>query len=298
MEPLRPLDGPGDAFERADRLMADTVQRLHGELGRPVLIGLSGAQGSGKSTTAARLAERLRAEGLSVAVLSIDDVYLTRAERERLATDVHPLLATRGVPGTHDLDLAQASISSLFQADADALTPLPRFDKTRDDRAPEGDWPVHRGGADVVLLEGWCIGARPQPPSDLSGPINLLEQAEDADGTWRAYVNRALEGPYRELFDALDLCILLRAPSFERVFAWRSEQERRLERTSASMAPMGADQLRRFISHYERLTRWILKDEPADLVLELDDDRSPRGWRPGHRSRPSEREGHRRHALS
>lgn len=242
-----------------------------------MLIGLSGAQGSGKSTTAARLANRLGA-----VVLSIDDFYLTRAERQALARTVHPLLATRGVPGTHDLGLAERAIRGLLNSDA--AVPLPRFDKTRDDRAPESSWPVHSGGAEVVVLEGWCLGARPQPEAALVRPVNALEREEDPDGTWRGFVNAKLEGPYRKLFESFDLGFLLRAPSFDQVFAWRAEQERELERTSGSLQPMDDQALRRFIAHYERLTRWILQDEPVDLVIPLGPDRAPLGWRPGRRN--------------
>jgi pantothenate kinase-related protein Tda10 len=70
---------------------------------RPLVVGLTGPQGSGKSTLAARLPDLLAAAGLNAGVLALDDLYLTKAERQRLAADVHPLFATRGVPGTHDV---------------------------------------------------------------------------------------------------------------------------------------------------------------------------------------------------
>ena len=81
--------------------------------GHPLVLGICGAQGSGKSTLAEALAERLERDGLACAVLSLDDLYLTRAERERLARGVHPLLATRGPPGTHDTSLGIAVLDAL-----------------------------------------------------------------------------------------------------------------------------------------------------------------------------------------
>jgi D-glycerate 3-kinase len=133
-----------------------------------------------------------------------------------------------------------------------------------------------------VILEGWCVGARPIPDEDLLQPINALERDEDADGTWRRHVNAALHGDYHALFDKLDLRVLLRAPDFACVHGWRLEQEMGLARMdSQSMPAMDAPAVARFIAHYERLTRWIIADEPADLVIEIGSDRTPIAWRRG-----------------
>ncbi|WP_156397239.1 MULTISPECIES: hypothetical protein [unclassified Sphingomonas] len=224
--------------------------------------------------------------GLSMAILSIDDVYLTRVERQLVGERVHPLLQTRGVPGTHDIQLAGRVIEQLLQAGPKALTALPAFDKARDDRAPAGQWPMVRGRPDIILFEGWCVGARPQDGASLAKPVNAMERAQDADGRWRAFVNEQLSGPYRELFDRLDMLIMLKAPAFESVFGWRREQERKLAATIGEDRGEGRGrhvmddaELRAFISHYERLTRHILAEMPdrADLVVALNDDRSVAG---------------------
>jgi D-glycerate 3-kinase len=225
----------------------------------------------------AALAAHLTSRGLTVAALSLDDCYLTHAERQRLARTVHPLLATRGVPGTHDVALAHATFASLAMP---GDTALPSFDKAVDDRRPEAQWPRIAGPADVVLFEGWCMGARPQAPEALLTPINALERDEDRDGTWRRYVNAALQGAYRPLFDGFDRLVLLQAPSFEVVFAWRREQERKLAQRVALTGASGTRvmdeaQLARFIAHYERLTRHILAEMPprADVLFTLDAER-------------------------
>jgi D-glycerate 3-kinase len=151
-----------------------------------------------------------------------------------------------------------------------------------DDRRAPADWPRVEGPLRVTLLEGWCVGARPQALTALVQPLNALERDEDADGTWRGYVNACLAGDYQMLFGALDLLLLLQAPSFDVVYGWRLEQERKLrERVAAT----GGDAKRvmdeagvaRFISHYERLTRHILEEMPgrADVVVELDAARAP-----------------------
>ena len=270
--------GQESAFDAADALVLDSVLACGERLGRPVVVGLCGAQGSGKSTMSARLGRRLDAAGSPSAVLSLDDFYLTRAERATLGRTVHPLLETRGVPGTHDLALARSTIASLVGRQA--VVAAPRFDKTLDDRAAPATWQTYQAPVSVVILEGWCVGAHPIPDEDLLQPINALERDEDADGTWRRHVNAALEGEYHALFESLDLRILLRAPDFACVHGWRLEQEMGLARMdSQSMPAMDAPAVARFIAHYERLTRWIIADEPADLVIEIGPDRTPLAWR-------------------
>lgn len=250
--------------------------RAHDHRRRPLIVGLCGAQGSGKSTLAGRLASCCENDGVSAAILSIDDLYRTRAEREHLARDVHPLLRTRGVPGTHDVDLGLSVLESLDRGRAVAL---PRFDKARDDRAATARWGSAASNTDVLIFEGWCVGARAQPQAALADPVNALERNEDPDGIWRSFVNQALAGDYQRLFARIDLLLLLAAPNFAIVRQWRIEQERDLR----ASAPPGAQgvmsdaELSRFVQHYERLTRHILEEMPAraDLVAMLGEDRRP-----------------------
>ena len=261
---------PTDFGAVAKQVCSPLLSRIQdARRGPGYLVGLCGAQGSGKSTLSLVLAEMLRRAGRSVAVLSLDDLYLTRAQRQGLASDVHPLLATRGVPGTHDIALGTQVISALSGVGSVAL---PRFDKALDDRVPQSDWPVVQGPVDVILLEGWCVGARAQAAQDLIPPINELERLEDPELVWRSYVNQALVGPYRAVFDRLDLLVLLAAPSFDVVLAWRQEQEAKLRARVADTGHVMSDEaVVRFVAHYERITRWILQDMPgrADIVIRL-----------------------------
>ncbi len=233
------------------------------------LIGLSGAQGSGKSTRAAALCGRLRGEGIAAAQLSIDDFYRTRAERQAMAAAIHPLFATRGVPGTHDVTLACEIIDRIESGEAVAL---PRFDKTVDDRRPVSAWDRADAGTRVLILEGWCVGAPPQDERRLLAPVNQLEAREDTDGVWRSRVNEELSGPYRGLFARIDKLIFLAAPDFDVVETWRSEQERALDPHGGGM---DMPTLQRFLDHYERLTRHMLEVMPgrADVTIRLDRDR-------------------------
>ena len=271
-----PADFAGVLAKICEPLARDIAARAGGGA---YTVGLCGAQGSGKSTMAVVVAYLLESWGFSVAVLSLDDLYLTAAERGDLAASVHPLLAIRGAPGTHDIDLGRRLLHALA---AEGPVALPSFDKAADDRRPVAEWPVIEAPVDVILLEGWCVGARPQPPADLVTPINSLERDEDPQGLWRAYVNAALAGPYQTLFGRIDHLVLLRAPSFEVVLAWRREQETKLrQRLIAQGLPRGRamsdEAVARFIAHYERLTRWILAEMPgrADAVIALDAARRP-----------------------
>ena len=248
-----------------------------------LLVGVSGCQGSGKSTLARAMA-RIAADvfGTPAAALSLDDFYLTRAERQRLAATSHPLLATRGVPGTHDLDLLQGTLQAL--ASNEGPVALPGFDKSRDERTNSVQWRQVCAPLGLVFLEGWCVGVPPQPDRLLIEPVNETESEQDASGHWRQAVNRQLKGAYAALFDALDALLFLKAPDFDTVFDWRWEQEQRLSETvaeDASATPnstMTRDEVGAFVLHYQRLTEHALATLPqrADVTWELDHDRSVR----------------------
>lgn len=272
-------DLPPDFALTALEICSPLAERIAAEADGPgFVVGICGAQASGKSTLTAVLRAMLQDHGLTVAVLSLDDLYLTYSQRQALGREIHPLLATRGVPGTHDVAMGLALFDSLALP---GETLLPAFDKSIDDRKSQGVRVA--GPVDVILFEGWCVGAAPEPPEALDDPINALERDQDGEGHWRAYVDRALRSVYRDLFARIDLLVLLKAPSFEVVLAWRQEQEAKLR---ARLAREGGDlkramtdgQVADFIAHYERLTRHILAEMPgrADVVVELDAERRPR----------------------
>jgi D-glycerate 3-kinase len=275
------LPGPGAAPSEIEGLARWIAARVQPP--STLILGINGAQGSGKSTLAGRLRHQLRQEhALDAVVLAIDDFYLTRAERSALAGSIHPLLMTRGVPGTHDVELLSRTLDRLRHLETGRTLRLPRFVKAQDDRAPdEGGEPV-AGPVDVVLFEGWCVGTPPQRAADLAEPINRLEADEDRDGRWRRHVNAQLAGPYARVFEGLDHLVFLQAPAFEVVHRWRLEQEAGNAKAAPGSAHvMDADALERFIAHYERLTRHALETLPsrADVVFELDAERRPRAVR-------------------
>ena len=254
-------------------LAVEVARRARQASRTPLVVGIAGAQGSGKSTLAELLSLLLSASfGVRAAVLSLDDFYATRSEREQLARDVHPLLRTRGVPGTHDVALAERTIDAFAGARPGQVVRSPRFDKAHDDRAPETRWPSAAGAFDVLLFEGWCLGATPQTDAALSLPINALEREHDADARFRRYVNAQLAGPYRALFARIDVSMFLAVPDLQSALAWRREQERKLQADAgAAQGVMDAAQLERFAQHFERISRHMLATAPhaADCVLQL-----------------------------
>ncbi len=250
--------------------------------GTPLIVGINGAQGAGKATLY-NLVDVILTEGfgLKVTGFSIDDLYLTRAEREHLAQTIHPLLKTRGVPGTHDVGLGLQLLDRLKHAGPDDLTRIPIFDKSTDERVPEKMWHEWRGSADVIIFDGWCVGGTAESEESLSTPINELESLEDPHGIWRQYVNQQLGTTYQELFGYLDMLVMLKVPNMQAVYDWRTDQEEKLKdrallryETKASADPlriMDGTEITRFIAHYERLTRWMLEEIPsrADITLAL-----------------------------
>ena len=157
---------------------------------------------------------------------------------------------------------------------------LPRFDKRADEPLSSRDLPLLEGRCDLLLFEGWCVGAKPVPHDLLAQPVNDLERDDDPDGIWRAYWNAHLAGETANLFARIDRLVYLRPPSFEVVHTWRGEQEHGYQVQDGAQraaAAMTDEQVARFIAHYERLTRWIMEEMPgrADLTIQLDEARSP-----------------------
>jgi D-glycerate 3-kinase len=255
------LDAKAAATLVAERIAALPVAA------EPSLVGLNGAQGSGKSTLANLVVEQLaQAHGLRTALLSLDDFYLGKAEREALAAEVHPLCRTRGVPGTHDIPRLQATLGGLALGDD---VSLPLFDKLADDRAPRAEWPVWPGRPDAILLEGWCVGLRSEDVRAWTGSINTLEAEYDPDGSWFAWSRTELARDYDSLWRRLDLLVSIEVPGWETVIDSRLRQEQGLTAASGR-AGMDRAQVIRFVEHYERYTRalWAAMPVRADILLQ------------------------------
>lgn len=242
---------------------------------RTLIVAVNGCQGSGKTTLVDYLCHYLRHQhSLRCAGVSLDDFYLTHAERQALAAEVHPLFATRGVPGTHDGALMLHTLEWLRSPEGGTLA-IPRFDKSRDDRFPQAEWNRVELPLDVVLFEGWCLGVEAQEPGQLDQPVNALEREEDPSGTWRRHVNTVLARDFPPVYRLVDQWVMLAAPSFDCVQQWRQEQEEKLRNSlepGAEDHTMNAAQVERFIQHYQRLTEVALETLPrrVDYLYRLD----------------------------
>lgn len=246
------------------------------------IYGISGLQGSGKSTLAAQVVALAATCGLHAVALSVDDFYLDHDERRTLARRVHPLLATRGPPGTHDAPLALQTLDALRAGEGAAL---PRFDKQNDRRAPAKSWP-HIAQAELIVFEGWFLGTPAEPADALRVPVNALERGHDRDGRWRRWCNQRLAQDYPPLWARIDRLLFLQPPGFQVVPGWRWQQEQALHAASPEHAGMDRAGVMHFVQHYERISRQALRTLPAlaDTVIRLNARRCPQG---GLESRPA-----------
>lgn len=248
---LSPIDRA--ALSNYQAILSTLSRQLRAQ-NTPAVIGITGAQGTGKSTLASLLVTELLAQGMRCAAVSLDDYYLTRQARQQLAGTVHPLLAQRGVPGTHDIGRA---LSDARQVLAGAAVALPRFDKALDDSLP--DRPAAQ--LDLLIVEGWCLGLAAEAESGLALPVNQLEATEDSSGAWRRYVNQQLAASYQPYFDLLQPLIWLKAPDWDSVCRWRAKQEQQLWQQRGT--GMTTEQLARFMLPFQRLTQLSYQQLPA-----------------------------------
>ena len=241
---------------------------------KTLMIGLSGGQGSGKTTISSLISMILkRYFNKKVFKISIDDFYKTRRERYNLSKNKHPLLKTRGVPGTHDIEMLINFFNQLKNSKFKTFL-LPKFDKSIDDRCKKNKWYKIKTRPDVVILEGWCVGAKPQNKKQLNKHINILEQKEDISAKWRQYVNFQLKTKYKRLFSQLESIIYLKAPSFNLLRSWRIKQEKKLKKNikkNVTSKAMTNKEVLRFMMHYQRITLQMFKDMPnfASVILTL-----------------------------
>ncbi len=242
---------------------------------KPLIIGVAGGQGTGKTTITSILSLILRTYfKLNVFKVSIDDFYKTRNERRILSLNKHPLLMTRGVPGTHDHKIISNFFKKIKKKKFKNIK-LPKFDKSIDDRCKKKLWYKLKFRPDVVILEGWCVGAKAQNHTKLKKPINSLERVKDPNLIWRKYVNTQLKTNYKKLFNHLDEIIYLKSSSFKLLQEWRITQEKKLRLNSKNknnLKIMSKGDVIDFMQTYQRITQNMFKDAPkyASIIFKLD----------------------------
>ena len=130
----------------------------------------------------------------------------------------------QGVPGTHDVSLINKKIRELKKRFKQVL--LPRFDKSTDDRHKKDKWAKIKKSPQIIIFEGWCVGAKHQKYSLLKKSLNSIERKHDAELKWRKKVNYYLKNDYKNLFNKIDKLIYLKAPNYDYIFKWRLLQEK------------------------------------------------------------------------
>ncbi len=236
------------------------------------IIGLSGGQGTGKSTISIILKIILKEYyNLETVIFSIDDFYKTLNERKEMSKKISDLFLTRGVPGTHDTKMLFDCIKNLRTNNFKKMT-IPKFDKSIDNRTSKSNWLQVKKKPNIVIFEGWCVGASAQKNKDLISPINKLEKQKDEKKIWRQKVNLELRKDYKKIFGLIDKLIFLKVPSFKYVLKWRLLQEKKLRITSKGNKTMTDKQVENFIMYYERITKHMLKTLPkiADTIINID----------------------------
>ena len=240
--------------------------------GRTLFLGLSGSQGSGKTTVTGILQIILKKFfKKNIYIISIDDFYKTLRDRNRMSQQKHSLFKTRGVPGTHDINLIKNFFISVKRKKFKKIK-LPKFNKSIDDRSKKNYWHNINKRPEIIILEGWCVGAKPQIISSLRKPVNILERHEDKDLIWRKYANEKLKKEYKEVFAMIDYFIFMKVPNFKIVFKWRLLQESKLrKKLHYKKKIMTYSAIKRFIMFYQRITLQMMKDlsKSASIVLLL-----------------------------
>ena len=241
---------------------------------RPYFVGLAGGQGTGKTTISSLIRIILiKYFKLRVFRISIDDFYKTRKERINLSKKIHPMLLTRGVPGTHDVNMMLNFFKKTKRKKFKRFK-LPTFNKAIDDRSKKKDWYDLKNKPDVIIFEGWCVGAKSEKPSSLKKTINSMEKLKDNKQIWRKYVNHQLKSKYKNLYSQLNCLIYLKAKNFTLLQKWRLKQERKLwlkNKRNSKLKIMSKDDVIDFMQTYQRITQNMFRYMPkyASIILNL-----------------------------
>ena len=241
---------------------------------RPYFVGLAGGQGTGKTTISSLISIILKKYfKKNVFRVSIDDFYKTRKDRSKLSKSIHPMLMTRGVPGTHDLKLMQTFFKNVKQKKFRSIK-VPKFDKSIDDRFSKKNWYKVNKKPDIIIFEGWCVGAKAEENKSLLKSINTMERNRDKKFIWRKYVNAQLKTNYKKLYSQLNTLVYLKAKDFSLLQKWRLKQENKLKLKSKKNSKskiMNKNEVLEFMQTYQRVTENMFKKAPkyASIIMNL-----------------------------
>ena len=228
-----------------------------------------GSQGIGKSSFIYIISKAIeKFYNKKILLLSIDNYYLSKNKRLYLSKKIHPLLITRGVPGTHNIKKLVKNVKQ-FNQDKYPIT-IPLFDKLIDDKLKSSK--TIKTKCDILFLEGWCCGSSEIPKKFLYTNINNLEKINDPNNQWRDFYNKKLKIEYKKLFKLFDELIFLKTSSFDNVYKWRLKQEKTNQSKNKKLRRMSANEIKIFVQHYEKITKWMIKDlnKKAQIVIKFE----------------------------
>lgn len=253
--------------------LAFQIVEARRKLNRPLIQGILGMQGAGKTTLNTVLQIVLEQLGYSCCCLSIDDLYKTYGERQQLQLE-DPRLKWRGPPGTHDVDLGIQILDQVRANETSTQIQIPRFDKSafggQGDRSGFESVPT----ADIVLFEGWFVGAQPissdlfeQAPAPIDTP---------ADRKFAMEMNQRLQD-YLPLWDRLDRLMVMNLADYQLSKQWRKEAEHKA--IAAGNAGMSDGEIDEFVDYFWKALHPELFVKPlttqehgADLVITVNAD--------------------------
>ncbi|MEY3255311.1 MAG: hypothetical protein RLZZ29_442 [Cyanobacteriota bacterium] len=242
------------------------------KLGRPLIQGILGGQGTGKTTMSRILCLILQELGYSTLSLSLDDLYKTYSDRLTLMQQ-DPRLIWRGPPGTHDIDLGLSVLDQIRQGNSPVT--VPRFDKSAYSGAGDRTTPEIVTNVDIVLFEGWFVGVLPiDPQAFTTAPPPIIT---DDDRAFARDMNHQLQA-YLPLWQRLDSLIALDPSDYRCSLEWRKQAERKM--IVAGKSGMNDPQIEEFVNYFwrslhpELLIKPLLISSKVDLVIQVNTDHS------------------------
>ena len=263
--------------------LAIQIAEKRQKLGYPLIQGILGGQGTGKTTLAAILILILAHLGYRTLSLSLDDLYKTYAERQSLQAQ-DPRLIWRGPPGTHDVDLGVAVLDRLRQQQG--AIAIPRFDKSAWGGIGDRATPEIVENIDIVLFEGWFVGVRPIDPAAFdTAPPPIITASDRA---FARDINTKLQD-YLPLWERLAPLIVLHPVDYRLSQQWRRQAEQ--EMIASGKTGMSDQMIDQFVAYFWRSLHPDLFIKPlignpnwVDVVIEINQDHSLGVvYRPGDR---------------
>ncbi|WP_414530881.1 glycerate kinase [Nodularia chucula] len=243
------------------------------ELGRPLIQGILGGQGTGKTTMCRVLSFILQELGYRTLNLSLDDLYKTYSDR-LILTQEDPRLIWRGPPGTHDLDLGLKVLDQIRQGESPVI--VPRFDKSAYNGAGDRTTPEMVTNIDIVLFEGWFVGVKPINPDIFDTAPPPILTAEDR--VFAREMNQQLQN-YLPLWDRLDSLMVLYPTDYRCSLTWRKQAEQQM--IARGKGGMSDAQIEDFVNYFWRslhpelfIPPLVKSPTTVDVVIGINPDHS------------------------